>query len=102
MKKKGREIQVVLDGAVRGLVYLPGVVSFKTMAEAACALRGVRTALRKQGVAGWGFDGANFYITTRSRRVKAFAPDFQWFVTSKPHAMPKLDFGPNPFTELLR
>jgi hypothetical protein len=101
MSRESKEIQVILDGRVLGQIELPGEPTFKAMAREAVNLPGLRDELQKNGVAGWGFDGGNFYITTNRKRPKAFAPNFQWYLAPMGGEVQKMDLGPNPFDDLL-
>jgi hypothetical protein len=101
MSGETKEIQVILDGKVLGQIEVAGETSFRVMARQAMNLPGLRDELTKSGVAGWGFDGGNFYITTNKKRPKAFAPNFQWYLAPMGGEVQKMDLGPNPFEDLL-
>lgn len=101
MSREVREIQVLVDGKVLGQIELAGDPSFKEMARGALDLPGLRDELSKSGVAGWGFDGGNFYITTGRKKLRSFAPNFQWYLAPMGGEVHKMDLGPNPFDELM-
>ena len=101
MSEDSREFHVLLDGKVLGSIDLGGDVSFRTMARAALKLPGLREELQQGGVAGWGFDGGNFYITTLRKKIKAFSANFQWYLAPMETESQKGQPSSNPFEDLL-
>ena len=101
MSEDSKEVQVILDGRVLGQVDVSGEVTFRTLAQEAIALPGLREELLKNGVAGWGFDGGNFYVTTNKKKPKNYSPNFQWYLSPMGGDVQKMDIGPNPFEDLL-
>ena len=102
MSDKEDGLRIIIDGNAIGQIEFQGEATFRTLAEAACRVDEFRDTLKKHGVIGWGFDGMNFYVTTRRRRNKAFSENVQWYRSPMGEDGEKrFEFGSNPFDNLL-